>query len=492
MKAALQQVQYMRALQRVLHNSAWGAASEVVGGAMLFLAFVLIARYLGTVQFGIFSLVLACIGLAQVVADSGISNILVRDMARDKSNAANMLAAAVFLVAGFSLAIFIIVGLLIYGWGASSEVLRACLIMGAAAVITFQASVFAAACRAHEEMKFNAAGNVTYRLFILILVGGAIHLKAGLLGIALAYLLAGIYQYLFFYLVVRIRYFPLSWRLSPSLLKYLLRQSYQIGAAMIFRRANRHVVTLLLAAFSTPHAVGLFNAALKIIQLFEMIPATLSMPSLPAFSRLAMDSSERLFQALSDAMRIFTTIGLPLFTWVLLLAPVIIGSTFGPAYGGAAATLQVVSLVMLSIFPASLYIYAFTALNQQRSYTISTAVGLGVIVVLGLALIPAFSELGAAAAIVAGELAFFVSGFALLRRRGYAASVLTLFGKPLLASAVASPILLVATQTTSVSMLIAYTFAYGLAYVLLIVALKGMSRKELAFLKSVFQPRLRA
>ena len=108
----------MSVLRRVVRNSVWAVLGEAAGGALLFLAFVLIARYLGTARFGVFSYLLAVVGLCQVVADFGFSTILVRDMARDKSKAADMFAAAAALVTAISLPILIIVSLFAYWWAA--------------------------------------------------------------------------------------------------------------------------------------------------------------------------------------------------------------------------------------------------------------------------------------------------------------------------------------------------------------------------------------
>ena len=476
----------MSGVHRVLRNSAWNVASEAIGGAMFFLAFVSIARYLGTYLFGIFSFILAFVGVLQVVADFGLTNTLVRDMARDKANAGKAFAAAVFLVGAFSITLALIMGPLAYWWASSSEILWACLIICAVAFVNWLALVFAAVCRAHEDMGFNAAGNGTYKILILALVWGAIHLDAGLVGIALAFLLAGIYQFAFFNVVVHTHYFALSLRFDPHYWKYLLTKSYQVGLAMVFRRSVTHVSTLLLTALSTPHAVGLYNAAYRIMHVIDMLPLTLSTTLFPPFSRFAKESSERLFQALGDAMRIFSIIGIPLFACMLLLAPEIIRLAFGALYHEAVPVLQIMSFAIFLIFPTSLYIYALSALKQERLYTVCAGACLTVDIALGIVLIHFFGERGAAVAIVSGELAFFGTGFVLLRRQGFGLSVLTMVGKPLLAMLMASPILLAGAQSNSALTLILHALAYGLTYLLLIVLLQGIRKEELAFLRSAF------
>src|SRR5215831_9969534 len=72
--------------RRVLNNSLFRAAGYAIGAAVFFVTIVLIARYLGAEGFGHFSFIIALVGIFQLVADMGVRNILVRDIALDKAN----------------------------------------------------------------------------------------------------------------------------------------------------------------------------------------------------------------------------------------------------------------------------------------------------------------------------------------------------------------------------------------------------------------------
>lgn len=476
-------------MQRVLRNAAWGLISEGVGGALFFLAFVLTARHLGTFQFGIFSFVLAFVGVFQVVADFGLTNILVRDMARDPAHSEKMLGAAALLMALCSLGLMLAMICLSYWWAASREIFWACILMGASVVLTLQAAVLASVCRAHEDMGYNAAGNVAHKFLILVFVLIALHRKAGLGGIALAFLLAGMCQYLYFHVIVRSLYFATSWRTDPGYWRYLFAQSYLLGVAMICRRSITHVGTLLLGVWAAPYAVGLYNAAFRIIHVIDMLPFTLSIPLFPQLSRLAHESSERMFQFLRDALRFYSILSIPLCLSVFLLARPVITLTFGEAYIEAVPALQVMSAVIVLIFPTGLYIYAFSAINRQKSYAISTATCLATNFLTGVMLIPHLGQLGAALGIVAGELAFFLCGYLLLRREGFRMALMATIGKPLLATAIASPSLLAASMTDSLAVLALNILGFGAGYLLLIVLLRSIGRDELALVRGTFQPR---
>ena len=80
--------------KRVVKNSLSRLSGYAVGAGLFFMTFVLIARYLGVEGFGRFSSILACVGIIQRLADMGVRNILVRNMAVDRENFALYLGIA--------------------------------------------------------------------------------------------------------------------------------------------------------------------------------------------------------------------------------------------------------------------------------------------------------------------------------------------------------------------------------------------------------------
>jgi O-antigen/teichoic acid export membrane protein len=98
--------------RKILRNSFFGIASEAIGGALLFIVFIFIARFLGSEQFGVFSYILAFVGLFQLIADFGLTNVIVREISRAKENAAHIMGAIIPLAWLFSLLIFGVIALL--------------------------------------------------------------------------------------------------------------------------------------------------------------------------------------------------------------------------------------------------------------------------------------------------------------------------------------------------------------------------------------------
>jgi O-antigen/teichoic acid export membrane protein len=474
----------MSTARRVVRNSLFGLASEAIGGALSFLVVILIARDLGSAQFGVFSYVLAFTGVFQLVADFGLTNILVKEIARDRARAQEIVGRVKPLVWLFSLLILGLIVVLAQFVVSAADTRLAMGIMGAAVLATFHAVVYGSVCRAFEQMGYNAWAFVSHKVVLLALVLAAMHFHWGMAGMVYAYLIANVYQWAFYYTIVRVRFFRTSWHVDLPYWRHLLAEAFPVGVAMIFRRATLHVDTLLLTAMSTSTAVGLFNAAYRLIQIVDMIPFTLAIPLFPAFSRLARGPQDKLREALEHALRIFMMIAMPLATWVLLAAPSLVELAFGKSYLAAADTLRILSGAVLFLFPTALYIYLFSALDKQKYYTISSAACLALNAVVDVALIPPMGYLGAAIGTLSAEVVFFLVGAALLARLGFPLPWLRLAAKPVIAAAVAAAAAILLTGgLEGVRGLVLNGVVFFGCYAAVVLLLRVVSKEDIVVLR---------
>lgn len=482
----------MTGSRKVVRNSLFGVAAEAVGGAMSFVVVIVVARALGAESFGEFSFVLALTGIFQLVADFGLTNILVKEIARNKAETARVVGLVKPLVWLFSGIIMLGMAAAAYPLATSSEVYWAVLIMGAAVLVTFHAVVFGSVCRAHEDMGYNAVAFVTHKIVLLFSVWIALRGEHGIVGVSLAYLVANLYQWLFFYLVVRRRYLGghVRWGVDKAYWRYLIKEAFPVGVAMVFRRASLHTGTLILTALATPVAVGIFNAAYRVIQMVDMIPFTLSIPLFPPFSRMAQESRQRLFDALQRVMAIFMLMAAPIFFLLFFMSGDIIEVFYGEAYREGETTLRIMAGAVLFLFQTGLLVYVFTALGEQRFYTVSSGVCLGFNVAACFVLIPFMGYAGAALATLLAELAFFVSGLWLLQRLGLSLRYFHTFAKPLLAAGLSASWMPLLPQDAHPALSLALAVVgYAFAYPLFVLLFGLVDRSEIRLIMDSIRPK---
>src|SRR5690606_20050519 len=82
----IEQIYRIRAMSsgigKYLSNSSWITAERVFGMAASFLVTILIARYLGAVEFGMLSYALSLAAIFSIAGHIGLSGLVVRDLVR--------------------------------------------------------------------------------------------------------------------------------------------------------------------------------------------------------------------------------------------------------------------------------------------------------------------------------------------------------------------------------------------------------------------------
>ncbi|MBI3995990.1 MAG: flippase [Nitrospirae bacterium] len=432
----------MRQVQRIAKNVVVLVGAEVIGSVLNLVTIALIARALGVGGFGRYSFVMAIVAVFQLVADVGVTNIFIREVATKKEELARWLGAAKSLVWCLSFLSFLLMVLAFRISSADPQIHLAGYIMGAAVLATFHAVVYNAVFRAFEEMEYNALGFTLHKILLLALVFTAITQGYGLIGIFTAYLAANLSLWVFFYSLVFKRHLRPRLRFDPGLWRTLLKESIPLGIGIIIRRIGWQADILILTAIGTPLSVGLFSAAYKIIQAVNLLPTVLAMPLFPVLSRLAVDSPQKLLKTYGQCVKIFCIVSLPIVVLLSELAPWIIRICFGPEFSGAAPALALLAAALLFLFPTALFSSLFTALGLQRLFTVSSGIALGINIVIDFLLIPSYGYIGACVGTLLAEITLFVIGSYYLARAGYRISLLPLLWRPFAAGAGMAALLL--------------------------------------------------
>jgi O-antigen/teichoic acid export membrane protein len=368
-----------------------------------------------------------------LVADMGVRNIVIRDIALEKERFHLHLSTARTLLWSLSVVSFGCLAALANLLTLSDDLRHSMYLAGLAVMITFYGLGYSAVLRAFEEMGWDIFGFILHKVVFIALIGLLAQTSLGLQGVFAAMLLANALQWLYYWAVVRLRHGRTRPSLNFTAAWSLLWEAFPLGVAEILRRLTRHVDKLLLAAMSTPVALGLFSAAYKFLEAMSPFTTNLTLPLFPVFSRIARTSPLMLFRALDQSLKFLYVLGMPLAVLMFVLSEPLVVLFFGKAYHEAAAALQLIAPGVVFIFPTSVYSYVFTALGRQRLYMGCVAVSLVVNTLLDLLLIPSYSYQGAAVATMAAEAVLFCAGLLMLHRLGGALAGLWLLWRPAIA-----------------------------------------------------------
>jgi O-antigen/teichoic acid export membrane protein len=162
---------------------------------------------------------------------------------------------------------------------------------------------------------------------------------------------------------------------------------------------------VMLGWFRSSQEVGWYAGPQRIIQLIYLVPAVMSVSVLPAFSRLAVHSKEKMTLAIEQSIGAIYMAALPIAVGGIIVALPLIELLFGAQFLPGALPLQILLLTLLADFSAVLLGNVLLAYNRQQNLVVYSAIGGFANIALNLLLIPRFGVVGCATATLCAQLA---------------------------------------------------------------------------------------
>jgi O-antigen/teichoic acid export membrane protein len=185
---------------------------------------------------------------------------------------------------------------------------------------------------------------------------------------------------------------------SPKLVLPILRSAWPFAISGAFGLLFTNTDILIISWMRSASDVGIYSAAIRIIQTLYIIPAVIQVSTLPLLSRLAKSDNAKFRYALERTLGMIFFTSIPLAIGGAILGTSIMGFVFGAPYQAGGLSLEILMLTLLFDFPAAVIINALFAYEHQRSLVVSSALGGVVNVALDLVLIPIFGITGSAVA----------------------------------------------------------------------------------------------
>ena len=250
------------------------------------------------------------------------------------------------------------------------------------------------------ESKYTSIGTIAVAIILSILKIGIILSGKGLYYFAAIYTLEPIlYGIVFIYFFKRFYGSPLKWTFNKGLAKEILRESLPLMIADVFILIYSRIDQVMLKHFIDVKAVGLYDAAVRLSELWYFIPSIIIASLTPAIINAKGDNDTTMYAKRLLRLALFliifsTAVGL----FVSIFAKLIMGIVFGQAFiaGYTALQLYVWSGVGISI---GLLLNQYLV-TEKMTYAILyiSIVGMVMNVVLNLILIPKYGINGSALA----------------------------------------------------------------------------------------------
>lgn len=422
--------------RRIATNFASLMAGEVISKLLQLVLFVFLAQALGKEEFGIFSLGIAFALLTVIIADFGLTTLLIREISRNKSAASKYLSNAIIVKALLSIVTIVSAYLFLNLLDYTPKVKLVAYIMLSFTLIQSFTNVHYSIFRAFERMHYDASIKIFRMVILAISVIYIVKQGHGLVIASLAFPLTEIIVLVVTASIVYTKFIKIRFEFDYSFSKKLLKKSSLFCLSLVFAGLFTYTDSIMLSKIHSTTEVGIYAAAANITLALIFISLMYGNAIYPVISRFFISSKKSLKLAYERSFKYMFIIILPISAGLYAMSDKIIALLYGPQYAGSAIVLSILSGYL---FLRSLNIvsgFTLSSINKQKSRVFSQGTVAIINIILNLILIPTYGFIGAAIATLITEIVFFLLYTSFIIRYGLRIRPIHTLLRPLIAVAI--------------------------------------------------------
>jgi len=405
----------MKKVDNIAKNTSFLTLALIIQKIISFTYFTILARDLDPLFLGKYYFAISFVAIISVVIDIGLTNVLVREIAKDKEQTNKILSSVMFIKIPLTIITLLMVFLLINFVPAVSDkmdILAKQLVYIAliATILDSYTAVFFGVIRGFHNLKFESASVIIYQLTMLILGSIALHYKLGLVYQMWVLFFASFINFSYAYILLKVKYkLKIIKDFDKALAKKLLIITIPFAVYVILQKLYMYFDSVLLSYLASDYYVGLYQISFKIIFALQFLPMAFMASLYPAFARYYKENTEQLAISFSRAMNYLIFLAFPISFGIIAIADKIL-LLFKPEYAEALLSLQIVTLSLIFIFLNFPIGSLLNACDRQKINTINMAITVAVSVILNFILIPKYNIIGASITVLVTNFLMFILG----------------------------------------------------------------------------------
>lgn len=393
-------------------NAGWLYAEKALRIAVGIFVLAWLARYLGPERFGLLNYASALVLLVSGLAMMGTDKILFRELVRVPDDTPILVGSSLLLRVIASLLGIVIVAVAIALLRPDDDLARAIVAILSLGLLLQSIDVVAIKFEAQTRAKY-AAIVKSIALLMAAAVKIALIVREAPL-IAFAWAAVAEIALTSIGLLVADKLFNRSschrrWRYNTAL--RLMRDGWPFAMAALASAIYARLDQVMLGEILDNGAVGVYSAAVRLIESLYFVPAAILTSVLPAILRAELVSQALFRQRLAKLYELLVILGLIISTTVMIFSKHIILLMYGPGYAEAIVVLQIYTWSIIAVFLGGASTQYLVSHNHGHIAIYRTGIGAAVNILLNMMLIPTY---GAAGAAVASLIAFFVATFSIV------------------------------------------------------------------------------
>lgn len=372
--------------------------ARVVSLLVSFFTAIYVIRYLGPHNYGLLSYALSFVSLFGFLSSFGIDQVVYRELVKRPEDEAKILGSG-FIIRfgmGFFTTILTILGAYLIGANQIELILISVIsltLVGGA----WQISIYA--FQARVESRYPAWITLGIGIILAAVKLTLVYFDQGIIYFALVLVLESILYAVCFVFMYQWRYGGiLRWRPDTSTILFLLKAGFplmlSIGSMALYARIDQ----VMLIHYLDATAVGIYDAAVRLSDVWYIIPTVLVGSLFPAIVNARSVAAHLFVKRIRMLALFLVLLNILIIVPTLIAAPFIVQLLYGEAF---AATADVLGLYIWSLIGYGLgqLMYAYLLAEHYLYIYLATTLGtMALNVLLNLWLIAAYGLAGAALA----------------------------------------------------------------------------------------------
>lgn len=378
------------------------------------LTFVVIARFLGSDDFGKFSYLLSIVWILFLFIDFGFSELFIRDVSYQKEDLRKYFSS-IFILKLFLSLIFVCLiwfFLKLNLLNIKNISLAAFLFLIASSIVDSFVDFFRSSFRAVENFRCESFFIIFESVIkFLAVVSSVILLKLypRLIIICAALFVASLFNSTVLLFFTKENFQRIYLKINLSFWAHIIKNSFPLVLIYILGAINFRLSMIMLMNLVGAKSSGFFSADYKLIEQLLIIPIAFSSVLLPAFSRLSRDFFSKIRIIYARIFPQFFLLGLFFSITLVIFAPFLIRLFYGKEYADAYRALYLLAWVCAVLFVKPLFEKLLVSIKSQNIVIVIYLFGMLFNLILSYSLILRFGIFGAAAGNLFSEILIVIS-----------------------------------------------------------------------------------
>lgn len=385
----------------VLENVTWLQISSFITNIFSAVLGILVARYLGSYGYGIYSTSIVVASLFSVFVDFGFSELMVREGSRNQNKLNSYLGSALSAYSVLFLVSYILMiafALLSYD---KREVIVLIAIYGVGVFFARGWRIWQGVFRIHQRQDIQAKLEIIAVLLRSLMIVAFLIFRLGLIELVLIHAITSIIVFALHTIIVISIHRPIF--LISEIKKQLL-PALPFGISIVFFMIYSQTNVFLLSLLTTSEIIGGFSAVYRLIIFAEEMPSIVfNNTLLPIMFKAYKDNPTQLKTIYSTSSKYMFGLGVLFTVFIVLFADTIVIRLYGKTYGNAVNALRILSPCIALRYLSCGVDAALTAIDRLKEKVLIQAAVSVICVILNIILIPIYSMNGAAIATLISE-----------------------------------------------------------------------------------------